>query len=115
VKGGGAIYMGIKMKGFDDFRKKLKQMQNATKDLEKGVSVSFDELFHEGFMRKYTNFTSIDEFFDKSPFEIQTEEDFDKIDINQFDEYIRNNTQFSSWEEMKGKAGTEWVAKKLGF
>lgn len=107
--------MGVKTKGFDDFHKRLKQMGNKAKELEKGTTVSFTDLFNDRFMQIHTKFNNIDEFFDKSPFEIQTEEDFDKINENELDEYVRNHSRFSGWEDMKGKAGQEWVAKQLGF
>lgn len=107
--------MSIKLDGFDELSKQLKQMQKSAEELEEGQSISFVDLFHEGFMNKYTKFLSIDEFFDNSPFEFESNEDFDKIDENELDKYVVENTDFSSWEDMLGTAGQEHIAKQLGF
>jgi hypothetical protein len=100
--------MGVEFKNFGDFSKKLKE-------LEKGTDVDFPTLFNDEFMRTYTKFETIDDFFDKSPFEVESNEDFDKINEQELDEYVRNNSDFADWEDMRGKAGEEWLVKQLGL
>jgi len=107
--------MSVKFKGFDQFNKELKKLEKKTKELKKGASVSFNELFNDRFMSKYTDFNNIDEFFDNSPFTVETNEDFDKIDEHELNEYVRNNSRFSDWADMQGTAGEEWTVKQLGF
>ncbi|MBT2759621.1 hypothetical protein J7E71_27690 [Mesobacillus foraminis] len=107
--------MGVKFKGSNEFNKKLKDMQQKARELEQGVSVGFSDLFNESFMTAYTNFSSINHFFDKSPFKVEYESDFESIDTKQLDEFVKNQTKFSCWEDMKGAAGKEWVAKQLGL
>jgi hypothetical protein len=107
--------MGVKISGLDELSKKLKKTEPKAKELEGGASVGFGELFNESFMAKYTNFSTIDEFFDYSPFKIEIEEDFDNINPEELDQYVRDYSRFEDWEDMKGTAGTEWVAKQLGF
>ncbi|KKB34139.1 hypothetical protein [Bacillus thermotolerans] len=107
--------MGIKGTGFKGLGKELNKLAENAKKLEEGQSVTFTELFTERFMSKYTRFTSIEEFFEKSPFEVQTNEDFDKINKAELDKYVSENTQFSSWENMLGEAGKEHIARQLGF
>lgn len=107
--------MGFKLEGFNEFSKSLKDMERKAKELEGGVNVGFGDLFNEAFMAKYTTFRNIDEFFDKSPFKIKTEEDFDKVNPQELDQYVCDHSQFEDWEDMKGTAGTEWLAKQLGF
>jgi hypothetical protein len=107
--------MGIKMRGFNEFGKELKKLEKKAKELEKGQSISFIDLFNEKFMSRYTKFGSIDEFFNNSPFEIENNEDFEKINENELDKYVGENTKFSTWQDMLGTAGQEHIAKQLGF
>lgn len=90
------------------------------KELEKKVEqargdVSFPELFDPNFMTTYTNYSSIDEFFKMSPFDIKNQEDFEELDEIEFNKFVSGNTRFNSWEEMKAKAGELYMKKKLGF
>lgn len=66
-------------------------------------------------MRHHTDSSSIDEFLDNSPFTIESEEDFLAIPDEDWDNYIVAHTDFSSWEEMQGKAAEDYVVKQLGF
>lgn len=91
----------------------LKRLQKKMKKLEQTKTVSFDKLFSTSFMKKYTSFSSINEFFEKGDFEFETEKDFENISEEKLDTYVSSTTNFSSWGEMKAKAGEVWVAKEL--
>lgn len=93
----------------------FKKLQRNVSRLEKEQSVPFDILFNESFMLNYTKSKSIDDFFKQSPFELENEEDFERINESELDEYVNKETSFSSWEEMKGKAGAIYIKKQLGF
>lgn len=95
--------------------RRLKKMQDGARRIDGENNVSFNELFNTTFMRKYTKFSSIDEMLDKSEFKIETNKDFESIDDNKWDEYVREVTTFQSWEEMKSEAGKLWVLKQMGF
>ncbi len=105
----------LKMDGFDDLEKQLKQMEKNIKEFEGGKEVGFEELFNPSFMKIHTDFNNIDEFFDKSPFSIETNEDFDNLDESELDKYVAETTKFSSWGEMLDTAGEIHLTKKLGF
>lgn len=96
----------IKIKGLDKLQKQL----NDLKKLEKEEKVSFDILFNENFMKKYTNFSSIDELLDKCS--ITTAEDIEK-NIEILNTEIKNNSKFNSWNELKGQATKEHIEKKI--
>jgi hypothetical protein len=49
-------------------------------------------------MTTFTNFSSIDEFLKKNPFDVHSQEDFENIDENELDKYVKETTRFSSWE-----------------
>jgi len=105
--------MGVKVSGFDEFGKQLKNLQKKAENAS--GDVSFNELFNDKFMRENTNSKDIQEFFDMSPFEIDTQEQFENLDENLLNQYINETTKFSSWEEMKTAAGKLYLLKKLGF
>lgn len=102
----------MQFKGLDDFQKKFQKKI----DQDVNGEVSLEVLFNSDFIQRNTNFSNMQEFFDKSPFEIKSQEDFEKLDVSELDGYVQENTKFKSWDEMKKKAGEEYVAKQLkGF
>ena len=107
--------MSFKIDGFDELEKQLKKIEDSVNEHAGTTEVGFDELFNPSFMKSYTDFNNMDEFFDKSPFEVETNEDFEKLDESELDLYVDKITRFSSWEEMLHKAGELYYAKKLGF
>ncbi|MEK5057017.1 hypothetical protein BK126_18160 [Paenibacillus sp. FSL H7-0326] len=94
---------------------RLNEIKENVRNLENNRSVSFDEMFNSYFMTRFTNFESIDEFFDRSGFNADTEEDFEAIHREELDAYVAKQTKFDSWEEMVGKATEEYIFKLLGF
>lgn len=107
--------MSFKLDGFDELEKRLKKMQKGAEELEKEKEVSFEELFSPVFMRKYTSVESFDELLEKGGFVVNSQEDFANIPDAEFDEHVSKFTNFSTWEDMLGKATEQYVAKKLGF
>jgi hypothetical protein len=101
------------MMAYNDLNKLLKDLEKKVQ--EASGEVSFPELFNPNFMTTFTNFSSIDEFLKKSPFEVHSQEDFENIDTGELDKYVAENTKFSSWEEMKSKAGEMYMKYKLGL
>lgn len=101
--------------GLDEFSKKLKKMARAAKELDGTHEVPFSELFTFDFMMKYTSFTSFDELLEAGGFVVNGPEDFKAIPDDVFDQHISKNTQFDSWQDMLGKAGTEYAMRKIGF
>lgn len=66
-------------------------------------------------MTTYTQFSTIDLFFDASPFTLETQDDLDAIPEDELDVFVSQNTSFNSWQDMLDKAGKEWTIKQLGF
>ncbi len=73
------------------------------------------ELFNPSFMKEYTDFESLEEFFQESPWTVESEEDLEQIPDGPFNEYVSEHTVFSDQDEMMGKAGEEWTADQLGL
>ncbi|GAE36697.1 hypothetical protein [Halalkalibacter akibai] len=105
----------IKINGLNEFQRKIKQLEDNAKALQGENSISFNELFSGTFMKKHTNFLSIDDMFKNSSFKIDSIEDFEAIDKASLDEFVNSTTNFITWSDMQEKAVTEWTAKKLGF
>lgn len=94
--------------GLDKLERKLKKLVG-THD------VPYDELFNSSFMNRYTQHSTINEFFNASGFEFETEEEFEKISEEEVDKYVQAVTNFNNWQEMMIKAGEYLTAKKLRF
>lgn len=90
-------------------------MQQKASELEKGQELQLNELFTDSFMKKNTKFSSLDEMLDKSPFTIETQQDFESIPDDLWDDFVRENSKFFNWEEMQQEATNIYVAKQLGF
>jgi hypothetical protein len=98
----------IDTSGLDELRRRIEK-------LSRGQKVSFSELFPPEFMRKYTDFGTIDALVQASGYTVETAEDFAKIPDEAWDQFIKARTRFSSWSEMQNQAGSEWAARQLGF
>lgn len=64
-------------------------------------------LFDEKFISKYTSFEFIEELFVKSPFQVETDEDYERIKGEEFDNFIQDETMFFNWEHMVYQAWKE--------
>lgn len=107
--------MNLTGSGWDDLERQVADMSNAAKTLEGNYEVNLDELFSPEFMTRYTKYPDIETFFEESPWDLKTDNDFEDIPEDEFSEYVSKNTVFDSSDEMVQKAGQEWVATKLGF
>ena len=96
----------MKFKISNNFNEKLKKLES----LSTPERVSFDELFNEEFMKKYTNFLNITELLTK--LNISSIDDIEK-NIDALNLEIKSNSHFSSWEEMRIVAGREHFTKKI--
>lgn len=104
--------MDIEIEGFDEIIEELKQLKQK-ESLEE--IVTFGKLFPSDFMEKYTDFESIDDFFHQSNWDVRSYEDFSKIPESELNEYIQNNSDFSTWQEMLNKAALVWIEEQIRF
>lgn len=93
---------------FDDSG--FKKLQQNLDNLPKESEVAFSELFIDDFMKQYTDFQTFQAMFDASGVK-----DLEQIESEEFSKFVSAHSKFENWEDMKGKAGTEYVARKLGF
>lgn len=93
---------------FDD--SKLKELQRKIKGLKEKKPVPLSELFPSDFIRKHTDFQTLQALFDASGIE-----DEEEIGNEEFSKFVATHTRFSNWEEMKKAAGAEYVKRQLGL
>jgi hypothetical protein len=105
--------MSVEIKGFKELEENLELLREQLEALDGESRVSLSELFPDDFMATYSDFESIEEFIDESPWEIETNEDFKRISEDKFDEYIDEHTGFSNWDAMLSAAAREWVSRQL--
>jgi hypothetical protein len=104
---------GIKITG--DFRKRLDDLAQKSRELDGQHEIPLSELMPDDFIRASSSFTSLTEMFAASPFEINTLDDFKAIADEDWDNFVSANTSFATWDEMKRAAVRDWTRQRLGF
>lgn len=105
----------MQLKGLDEMAKELDKLASKADALDGTHEVPLSELFPAPFMRRRTSFQTIDAMMDASGYDIETLEDFDSIPEGEWDQFVAERTQFSTWEEMESAAVEKWVSAKLGL
>lgn len=103
----------FKIHGLDDFQKDLKQLKRNARSIGQRRSIDLDQLLSKHFLRRHTKFSSLDHLFDESPFDVETQEDFDALNDRDLDDFIRKSTGFRSWQGMLDQAADEWAGAEL--
>lgn len=103
----------FRITGLNELQKKLKKLNSDIDEIAKERAVSFDELLPPSFMRKHTQFSSFKEMVEKSPFKVESAEDFKKLPDAERDPYVRAKTSFSNWQEMISRAAEEYQGKRV--
>lgn len=107
--------MSVTFSGFDDLEKQLQRMSDGAKELSETKSIPLDDLFTPSFMRKYSSFSSFDEFLSAGNFNADTQEAFEAIQDELLNKHISLTTSFKSWDDMLEEATDQYICKKLGI
>ena len=107
--------MSIEIKGLDNLLQSLEELKRNAEEIDGENQVQFSEMFPDFFMMRNTNFSTINEMFDKSGFILNKQEDLDNIPAEKLDQFVKDNTEFETWDEMKQAAGKEWIQRKFGL
>lgn len=100
----------MKIDGLENY---LDNLQKSIESLNGPVSVTV--LFPEEFMKANTNFENFSEFLDAGGFKFESQEDFNNIPEDVLNQHVAKTTKFSTWDEMKQCAGTEYIKKNLNL
>jgi|GEM_PF-1306936 len=94
----------------------LKKLEKKTKELEKRKEIPLNELMTNDFVRKHTTHDTFESFAIESGLISKGEEITEEIlNSDEFNEYVKNNTSFDSWQNMLENASVEYIQKQLGF
>lgn len=107
--------MGVKIKGLDQLKRQLDEMQRKVEKAGGTRTVPIAEVLTPTFLARFSDFESFADLVAKSGFTIESQEDFDRIPQDEWDTFIAQNTQFSSWQDMLQMAGMELLKGRLGF
>jgi hypothetical protein len=99
--------------GLDKLQRQLDDLQRKVEKASGTHHVLIDELLTPDFMMRFTNFVSAEVMFESSGFKIDSLEDLESIPGAEWDAFIATNTQFATWEELMGMAGTEYIQRRL--
>lgn len=88
----------FEIEGLEELKRNLNELGNEVENLPKKLKLK--DLFTTDFITKNTKFASLDDMFNSSGFVIESQEDFDKIPYDEWNNFIKNHTNFSSWEEI---------------
>lgn len=104
--------MDIGVNGLDDLEDAIDDMLG---DLSLGEEneIPLEEMFTPEFMGLYTEFQNIEQFFEASPWEVNSEEDFEEIPEEEFDQYVSEHTDFPNWGVMQETAGKRYLENQL--
>ncbi|HLR91698.1 MAG TPA: hypothetical protein VK048_01395 [Atopostipes sp.] len=102
----------MKMKGFKDIERQLKNIEKRVKEEIDG-KVSLEELLSEDFLKQYTEFSDLEDLFDSLPVKIESQEDLKNIDESKVDPVIKERTEFNSWSDLIQTAAYNYAKKKL--
>lgn len=107
--------MSTTINGFDDLIDSLKSLEKNVHDLEGTHTISFDKLFTKTFMEKHTDCSSFDEFLKAGNFVVDSQEDFEAIPDDVWDQFVSHATDFDSWDDMLKQATNDYLSSELSL
>lgn len=107
--------MGFKVTGLDSLQKQFDGMIRKANALDGEHKVEFSKLFPEEFMRKHTDYSSINDFFDATGLKVDSQQDFDDLPEDELDVKVQQLTKYKTWKDFAGEAAADYFTKKLGL
>lgn len=105
--------MGVKITGLDELRRKFETLKRRAQNVSGPVAL--EDLFPPEFMRRYTDFRSIDEMVKASGKHVESSEDFERMQDAEWDTFVQSRTRFKQWKAMQTKAAEEYAARRLNL
>jgi hypothetical protein len=107
--------MTFRMDGFDELQRKLQNMADNLREIEGTKEVPMNEVLTPDFLSSCSRFSSLEDMFTASGFKVESPEDFKAIPDDEWDAFIQQNTNFESWQQMLGEAGSVWAKNRIGL
>ena len=90
------------------------EQENNLNNIEVSYTLSLNELMDEEFFINYTSFSSFDEMLEKSNLK-EKYPDFGELTLSEeWNNFINEKTNFTSWREMEDTAVKLFLIKKSG-
>ena len=105
--------MEFKITGLDEVQHALEALQRRVLSLS--GPVAFEDLFPPEFMRRHTDFGSIEEMIAASGHSLQCQKDFEAISDGEWNAFVLARTRFKTWDAMKTTAGEEYAVRRLNL
>lgn len=87
---------------------KLKQnLEKVAEERGDQQAVSYQDLFSPMFMQKNTSFATIDVFVRELG--LKDFQEIEKIDDKVIDDFVKKETKFNNWQEMRQRAVSEYM------
>jgi hypothetical protein len=102
--------MGIEMKGFGDLRKTLRRLQKNAEALDGTHEVPLDNVLSPAFLRKHTQFTSLENLL--AVWNVDGDE-FDDLSAEKKDALTTSTTSFRTWDDFVAAGTAEYARKQL--
>lgn len=99
--------------GFSDFSSFFEEAIEKAEAVQEKHTYSLVEILNDRFMNQHTKFSSLKEFIDKSGFDFSSEKGLDEVSSEALDAFVRQNSEFGSWEEMLEDASAELLCSKI--
>ena len=77
------------------------------------MRVSYEDLFSDAFMAKYSQFSSLDDLLFRGGFGIMNLLEVENIPKERWDAYIAKYTSYSEWHDFGKKAMVFWMQRVL--
>ena len=106
--------MKIAIDGLEDLRKNLEKLQKKAESLDGTNEIPIGELCTVDFMKRYTEFQSIEGMMSAGGIEFKSEKEFQLETDKAWNTFVSKNSDFSNWEAMLEESASQWVSKKLG-
>lgn len=103
--------MPVEIKGLEGLEDELHDLERQFES--SGGEIPMRELFTDEFMQDYTEFDTFERFLQESKWDVETQDDFERIPGDEFDRYVDEYTGFDSWKMMLSVAGKEYVMRQL--
>lgn len=88
---------------------KLKQnLEKVAEERGDQQAVSYQDLFSPMFMQKNTSFATIDVFVREIG--LKDFQEIEKIDDKVIDDFVKKETKFNNWQEMRQRAVSEYMS-----
>lgn len=90
-----------------------KELENTAERLSGQISIV--DILTPSFMKANSKFESLEDFFEVSPFKVESEDDFLAIDEKELDGFVEQNANYSTWEMMLQAAGDEFFERNINL